>query len=666
MKISAKTRIVLQSFIICTAFFAVILGVIGTGWEANDDPAFAWLLSRPENSWSPFQGVLLGKAIHVLYGFIPRIEWWLATTVSAIYVSSIAIIYTIRRSFSRQKASFLSLIVIVLIWFMSVRTMNFTRTAAILSTAGVLLIANGIFVKKLKKGIGEYCIGIVLLLWGREVRNDCAFLATLFLAIIGLVYIIRLRVKERIFEKRNICRYAQFILIPVLVIGMSVFNSFFLTTEQKEYMEYNKVRSEIQDYSKRFEWDERYEEIGISKREFQLFLSWFQEDTEEYELEKLEAVLQFANNSISIDDVWVLLKKAILPDWEFSAIVICLLVCLMVWNHLRNVFELVLPLFVLIGLSLYLILSGRFPERVYESVMFMMICVSMYVSRGKRNDISSPVMVRTKVEGIIKRGCYVLPSFVMIIAVAVFFGAMSEEILTNETYFSSIEEKKIKREGTLDIIDRDSESIYLIPVGYAPASLNDDFGIWEARPEDYCDNYFYLGGWDAAHPYFRKLQKELGITNPVKALFEKDNVYSVYCGYLVEYIQEHYGEDISVSCVKEYNNNSIVKYTQYVDATTFALNEEMNISLGILESRMKNNINSIYVEGVLQGDLSDIDYLYCNIRNDTMAKTFQLNIKEDGSFNAYLYENPKDVDLNGSEISFWGKGDISFRVESDI
>lgn len=65
-----------------------------------------------------------------------------------------------------------------------------------------------------------------------------------------------------------------------------------------------------------------------------------------------------------------------------------------------------------------------------------------------------------------------------------------------------------------------------------------------------------VGDWIYGQVYFNNHLKEVNAKNPVKALIERDDVYYVSgdASFLLEYLQEHYRNDIEVKQCGEINN----------------------------------------------------------------------------------------------------------------
>ena len=191
----------------------------------------------------------------------------------------------------------------------------------------------------------------------------------------------------------------------------------------------------------------------------------------------------------------------------------------------------------------------------------------------------------------------------------------------------------------LDAIDADAENLYIFDIFQQPTSMEDAFSCWEPKPAKYCENRFVLGGWEARHPYLTNLLSEQGITNPVTALFEKNNVYSMYSRRTLTHLRIHYYNRITMSETKTLCGYPLVQYAAPIDDALLIYGTGASAVLTHLGYSDKSD-SAWYLQadvspvengtGVFYGLDVDFDYSNANIQ------IFQL--MNDGSYVAYTFQ----------------------------
>lgn len=122
----------------------------GLGWEKNDDIMIAWFLSRGDH-WCLFQAKLLCNIFGRLYETCRIIDWWSVMTIATIYIALSVILYVVYRKEDNRLKVISSIVIELVVWCTTLRCLNFTRTAFIISFAGITLIYQSVMDKTKKK-----------------------------------------------------------------------------------------------------------------------------------------------------------------------------------------------------------------------------------------------------------------------------------------------------------------------------------------------------------------------------------------------------------------------------------------------------------------------------------------------------------------------------------
>ena len=644
----------LSAIVFSLLFSFLLVGfilLVGGSWETDDDPAISLLLSMKGNNYSPFQWRLLSVALSALYTHVPVIDWWAVNTVFAICIGFFACVYVIFMRYSKWQASMLSVTIIALVWLTAAYSMNFTRTATVVAVGGCTLLADSIL-KKIQNSPIEFGFGCLLLLYGASIRSESAMIALAFLAVVGGIKLLTWRFSLNFEWFKQHARYiVGLVLVAVIFFFACGVDYLLLNEEQREYIEYNSLRAEIQDYPHMFpSYDsasKEYAATGMDKYDIDLLLRWFSEETEIMNVGAMQKLASVRNRIGSLSGLTECAKSN-----KFQLLVAGIVIIMLLLTRKRTVpIGLILAFSVLCGLVLAL--NGRIPPRVLSSLILTGVVACVFLC-GEDKYLCSNEKPADDVFvcGVKKR---IISGAISAVSVFACVSIIIGPVISN---WRSINHPWIKDDMTeyraqlLDEINADSENVYIYDLYSCPASIGYSFSFWESKPTEYCKNYFALGGWDARHPYKTKLLSEYGITNPVRALFENTNVYSTFSYRLFEYLRVRYNYRISVCEVKSIGNTAFVQYTAPIDDEKISqgnqlaqIQEFYHCYRGLGDSwYLLVNTND-------ELDLSDRVY-YCNITVADERYTFRLHCDGE-SLSGYLYGIGTDYDVTSADISIF-------------
>ena len=637
------------TLVICSlSTLAVLVKEYGCIWETNDDATIAYLLSRPNNDYCPFIGQVLSVGLQKAYLVRFNVDWWLIVQLVCAFVGTFEILYVLCRQVSPLVELTIALGVLVLVWHIALEEINFTRTSILISIGGTAFIADAVLIRG-KAGVKktlEYLIGCVSLFAGQQIRSSGVWVALAGLAAVGMAVIL---MEIQAFTWVEIRKWIDrglllWLAVGIALLGISV-DRILTTPEQAEYNAYNERRSEIEDYALRYT---DYQETGdnLSKEDLKTFLLWYSEDPSVFTDEKLDNTIQSGHPISGKYFIKNLKNTCGKNGLLLGVVVLCALLLLLQQRprKLRYWIADFAPLLIGILLSVYLIYSGRLPQRVFQPVCFMII-VGYVILWERECDISEDNMSLTVNK---KTFCSILFAGVLLFyACASFPDIAQRQAHRNADQKAKDEDKKI-----FDEINLDCENVYFIPIQmdiHAPAEMTE---IWQTVPANYCDNVFFLGGWTAKMPYKLRLLSERGILNPTRALLEDDFVFTIATEEVTDFLRRNYGGHVTISGVKEIENVMFVCYTMPIPDEEIGQKRVGVRGLEIHEETYDGTVGW-RVRG--KTELVGNETFYCNITLAEGRYTYRIKTDESGNFSTLFYDIPDTSDIRCAEPVFYKK-----------
>lgn len=662
-----EKKIVGKALLISLLYIAAAI-LLDLKWETNDDPAISFLLSRKGNDYSPFQWRILSVMLHILYMTLPVIDWWAVCSVFSIWISAFVTVYVILRRYEKFQAAVLLVPVLMMLWFTALYRVNFTRTAAVVAMAGALLIAEAVFDEKGdKRSPVRYGFGILLLLLGASIRKQSAMIALGFLAVIGFIDLVsdHFRISLK-WIKDHTRQIGMLCLAAAVFFGASVLHDLSLTPEQEEFVLYNRRRSSIQDYSECYpaydQAEEAYQTAGLNPYSYELLFGWTSEDTEVFTNDVLDRVIRLGTIEGSIDQG--------IHEIQANKLITFLAVSLILLLSMNRKYGLISGLAVTgvgILLGVYLCMQGRFPNRVYMSIVWAVLSTALFVlgkkditvvsERAENRDEKKPEshIFKCILAGVFVVGCLINGGLGL---------WRAYNCVAIDKVPATVDQKennRIYNRELCDLIEADQNHLYIYDMGYGLGSLNDAFSFWEPRPAQYSENRFCLGGWNARHPYRLQLMEEYGFDNPMRALFERTDVYSTYSPRVLRHLRNSYGSQMSVSEVEEICGIPLVQYTFWLDDRHLVPDDTVTVALNEFYYRDDRQTDAWYICAGVEPNEKDERIFFCNITVNSLRYTYQLHY-EDGEISGFLYGIGEEFDPESGDICFYEKMDTGYYM----
>jgi len=642
---------VIQAFII-SGLFIFLCAMVGTSWETNDDPGFVDLMTMSESHFTLFQWKILTWVLRFLYVNYPIREWWAVNSFFAVWLYVFASTYVVLRRHRGWRGYVINAMMLIISWHSTIYFFNFTRTAVAAAMGGCLLVADCLLKDEQNNPI-EYFLGWVLLLYGGAIRFESALLALGWLAVIGGVWFLtqnfRLNLSWIKFHKNQII--GLFLTACILFLGYAA-NKMSMTPEERVYDEYNTLRSNVEDYDRQYpkyhDARETYSKAGFDEHSLTMFMNWFSEDTELITRKSMEDIGILRKNRMDWVSIGDNVKNSA-PLLLLCGLLLFPMVISRKWNWLRF-----LPILLFVCFcAIVFAYSGRLIPRVFEVILLCAIWASVFLA----GDDDGMISVRatgsreltagsSRIHAAVLVGVYCISGLICILQVNDQWLFGIRNYAKPWMNYNHAE----KRSNTLDIIHEDAEHLYFYDLSNEVLPRERAFSLWEPRPIGYCENYIPLGGWEARHPRKVEILEEKGITNPVRALFEREDSYGTYSPRLLKYLHRKYDSTIHVTEVFQIDDTPIVYYTAYKDETQLAPVEEKTaklLDLSYVTDRKEKDI--WYLAAEVEPTTENDPVLYCNITVDGVRSTYRLKYM-DGRAAGYFYGISESFDPASADV----------------
>lgn len=628
MNLRSRKKHCLLNALWTALLFTILMLVMGTCWEENDDYTIAHLFSLEGNDFSPFQWRLLSVIIHTLFQYIPVVNWWAVNCVLSVSISALSFSYVIFRRYSCPHAKILVAMVFVMLWMTAGYVVNFTRSAAVVAMGGCLLIADGMLHDK-QPGWGQYMIGIVLLLYGASIRVESGLLALGFLAVTGCMWLLT----DNFFLtadwfRAHVHQIGAFLVAAILFFMAWQVDMLLLTPEQRDYLEYNSLRSEIQDYSQCYSsyktMSDNYKNAGVNEITLEALRNWFTEDTEIITKDVMAKIgkLKKNNKEVSILDEIRVNSTAILT-------LASILGTILVIQKKQNWYFVLLPGLTGVMISVIFFIRGRLLARVFDSIIILTLMVMVFLC-GEHNGIEeNKAKSKKTMDGSVRLGataCAVL--LVCTIWQSTNYVKRVNVVPEHIWDFTLKKQMQQYRESAFAYIKDNNEYVFICDIIDKPNMLAESFTMWEPLDAGYVDNLFFLGGWDARHPVFVKRLSDLGIINPARALIENARVLSTYGGSrILDYLRINYNPRVTISGLF-YGAGDTVNVIQYcapIDDLMISEKKEEKIQIIDIYTQKDDMLNCLWFDANISRTENAIRDFYCNITVNQQRYTFRLH-----------------------------------------
>ena len=402
----------------------------------------------------------------------------------------------------------------------------------------------------MKKNEISFCIiGTIFVCFGAMWRIQAAMLFIPF----ALLEIFT----TMIFEEKNKVIFLKKLWVKCgicfLGLGVLVVSNYFVKYSQTyiESIEYNTARTVINDYPTK-SWDEiKDNAISVNEKEYNAVRSWWLADTENINVDSLQEMamlgettefpISFAGAILTIKSMILFILRSSKMFWILLGIVFLLFLRIVVvpcpWYRKA---EGLLACVGAIVIIFYFTIKGRAPLRIWQSVILAVISILIIITVNACEESKNAVMI-DNVMGIIL--CVALVYNIFSVDFQGLQFAINSKTGTDETCY-----EETFKEDSLYLWESWHSNVtrYFMNQGKLPS-------------EEFLKHNISVGDWTYGQVYYIEYLKELNAENPAEALLKRANTYLVSsdCTMALEYLQEHYEENIVAEKIGEIKGTSI-------------------------------------------------------------------------------------------------------------
>ena len=527
----------------------LILGAMAAfmrpSFETNDDIVFAELgsgLRGVKDAHLVFQNYGLGMIYRLLYGVTGRLPWYTIVQYMILFAAFTVVTYVLMSRLGEISGLCLFVILACGFGYEGYIHLQFTKTAGIAAAAAVFLLLY--LLEQEKYSWWGIAGGILLAVIAYMYREDQFWASCGLMAGAGLLFLFDLRkYRNKKLRRLGIC-VLTFGVLLLSVFGVDRWDSSkYRSAEWKEYQEFNQLRSELLDYGFP-DYDsnqEIYEELGISREEYELYKSWNFNDTEKFDTEVMKKLVDLKQKRpLTIRTVTAFLRRfpsdlLRMPMFYFFA-VFAVLWLLCGKKDVCSVISVLAECLLLVAVYFYLYYQGRYMvNRVDVGLWFSACLVMLWIfSSGEVRHMN------TKVSVLLCMICVALGQFMM----------YTDWRLAT----SSIPEARVSQRAVLETIGTDKEHTYLAKSGMLSEIVC--YGPFDRMPENLLDNVYWFGGWECRTPGYTRAMEVHGIINPYRDVVNNENIYLVddNIDLTLKYIRQYYAENAEAVFVKTIGN----------------------------------------------------------------------------------------------------------------
>ena len=403
---------------------------------------------------------------------------------------------------------------------------NYTiQAASFVFTGWVTLI----YALRNRKGTIWIIAGTTFAAVGYMLRKEAGML---FIPFVGLILI-----SEFVVEKQQRKIYNQFFkyVAPCIATILLLFSSqtIYSAVEPNATAEkYNGARTTMVDFPINV-WDDSFE--GVSKTDYIAVSNWMLADTENITADTLEAMAYVAGRyrysfnmkglSEALSDMWEIIWKTDvhITVMVFLGALIGLFNTLTQHNVWRKLAAICGPVGTFI-IMLYFTLRGRALINVWVSVLFALMCLEVVLLT--REDISQNLRA----------------FFSLMLCISLYYSAGQALAHAEFHGIKTVLQSRVNVDESAFYSTFHDDDLYIWP----NTMIFRASGEMEKLPsQQFLEHNISIGDWSSGQPYYTAFLERIGHPNPIRDLVEKDNVYIMGNGdYILNFLREHYGEDI--------------------------------------------------------------------------------------------------------------------------
>jgi hypothetical protein len=510
-----------------------------------------------------FVNAIYGYALLPLYHLFPKIGWYYIGEMFSVFLSFTVIGYVLLQKCGERWGVILAALFTALFASDFYLVVQFTQCASILSVAGMLLFAYGVTsnkeidchapngarndVWKKLQTAAPFILGIILMLWGSIMRWQ-AFLMGMPFFCICLLFMFKQCCANK---KKNIITLA---ILFVSAFALHTFDqSIYKAPEYEAFNKFQGPRVALAD-NKNYNQNAVYEdaeELGLNGNDFHMLTDWNFYDTEVFSVDSIKRYTDIISPYKDKIESWRIprsllnsLSNSLRSPMFWAWFTFCIIAYL---TDRKKLLYLWSSFFAILSLIAYLMYIGRLVYRV-ESGFWLYAAV-----------LAIPLIGQIK---------FVLPSKIIYATLAIialfniYTYATSGKIVRNP---STGELRTLAIEDSTDYnkvfeyIDSQPDKMFLLSMNAFMRFSHHRNPPYLATPTGSYRNTISFGYWTPYLPEITATLKDYGINNPIKDVVH-DNVIVLNEPNLVDFLQRHYYDSVTVDSIKTIGEMTFYKY----------------------------------------------------------------------------------------------------------
>lgn len=560
-------RALIYSFAINLFFLALCLIFGDLKFGAIDDYFMAsrltGALGTDYNPHLIFVNAIYGYTLLPLYHLFPKIGWYYIGEMFSVFLSFTVIGYVLLQRCGERWGAILAALFTALFASDFYLVVQFTQCASILSAAGMLLFAYGVYSKVSSaefsdpracndnwtrfRALTPFALGVVLMLWGSVMRWP-AFLMGMPFFCLGLLFIL------------HKCWQAKFhVIFGLAILFAGAFSmhywdqNIYKAPEYQDFIKFQGPRVTFGDnsnYNQNAVYEDA-EELGLSGKDLHMLTSWIMYDTEVFSVDSLMRYASLIPPYRKKNEVCLIPQKllnALAHSLRSPLFWVWFAFCIIVYSTQRRKFlYLWSSLALILALLAYLMAIGRLVYRVESG--FWLYAAVLAIPLFGRFMVNLP---KKLVAGV----------FCIIAIANIFIYATSGETVRDP---SSGMARTLAIEDTtdyaqvFDYIDKQPDKMFLLSMNAFMRFSHHRNPPYLAEPVGAYRRTVSFGYWTPYLPEVTQALADFGITNPMKDVVH-DNVIVINEGRLGDFLQRHYYDSVAVDTLKVIGEMSFYKY----------------------------------------------------------------------------------------------------------
>lgn len=528
------------------AVFLILLVVIMYPvFETNDDLTIMEMVSGAWNIQDAhvvYQNYLLGKLYVLLYSLTKCVPWYGLIQYVFLWLAFSAIVYVIMKRLPKEFSLTLSVLVLCFFGYECYIEMQYTKTAGVLTIAGILLIFQECTAEIRSKKL--LISGIVLSCIGSMYRFEQFVACVALMSGLGIFQILKGRKKD-IFKQVGRPLFWVIVMLGIS-FGLKGLDTYIYQSDSqwKQYTEYNELRTELLDYDfpDYEENEEEYTELGITEDAYKLWSHWNFGDPDLFNIGTMKKLVSLTSrkalNGELIDNFLDKFPQKYFQTPVFYCVLLILLLGILERkNSLEKYGTWIYEIFLFMGLYFYLYWQGRYDRNhVDVSLWLAVLLVMIWTLDGTRQWFE-------------KQTGIVLCATVLIFSQYQWYGS----------WRGNAAQVTVDGKSVLEDLKDDPGHLYITKS--KTLDYSSGYGPLDLMPKGISGHFTYFGGWETDTALWKQKLACYNVVNLYKDSINNEKVRLIddEIDVTINYIHTYYDENAKAVQVDTYKGYPVYK-----------------------------------------------------------------------------------------------------------